>query len=420
MNLLKSNSLQLVLLALVSSLFYNTAHSQVKLGIDQLKTADFRPLWGKRVGLLTHPAGVDHRGITTLKLLHNVPKVRLVALFGPEHGIYGNEKANQPVLDKTDALTGLPVYSLYGKYRKPTPSMLANLDCMVIDLQDIGVRSYTYISCMRLALEACFESGVSVMILDRPNPLSGLLIDGPLLEEKWRSYVGTFPLPYLHGMTIGELAIMAKKEPGWLSIPPQTIRKGALTIIPMKGWQRNFYWPQTGLKWVPTSPYIPSLSAVLGYAMVGLGGQINAFSHGIGTPHPFRLLQYRGKSPHTIQKALTNLKIPGLSFPLRSYKNRRNQTVIAPYVRVDSWKSLRPTQISFAMMLLACRWESPKNPYKVVDQNQAKLYNKHVGSSLWWEQLKQKGENTPLELFLKKWEKEAKNFQQYSKKYWIY
>ena len=420
MNLLKSNSLQLVLLALVSSLFYNTAHSQVKLGIDQLKTADFRPLWGKRVGLLTHPAGVDHRGITTLKLLHNAPKVRLVALFGPEHGIYGNEKANQPVLDKTDALTGLPVYSLYGKYRKPTPSMLANLDCMVIDLQDIGVRSYTYISCMRLALEACFESGVSVMILDRPNPLSGLLIDGPLLEEKWRSYVGTFPLPYLHGMTIGELAIMAKKEPGWLSIPPQTIRKGALTIIPMKGWQRNFYWPQTGLKWVPTSPYIPSLSAVLGYAMVGLGGQINAFSHGIGTPHPFRLLQYRGKSPHTIQKALTNLKIPGLSFPLRSYKNRRNQTVIAPYVRVDSWKSLRPTQISFAMMLLACRWESPKNPYKAVDQNQAKLYNKHVGSSLWWEQLKQKGENTPLELFLKKWEKEAKNFQQYSKKYWIY
>ena len=420
MNLLKSNSLQLVLLALVSSLFYNTAHSQVKLGIDQLKTADFRPLWGKRVGLLTHPAGVDHRGITTLKLLHNAPKVRLVALFGPEHGIYGNEKANQPVLDKTDALTGLPVYSLYGKYRKPTPSMLANLDCMVIDLQDIGVRSYTYISCMRLALEACFESGVSVMILDRPNPLSGLLVDGPLLEEKWRSYVGTFPLPYLHGMTIGELAIMAKKELGWLSIPPKTIRKGALTIIPMEGWQRNFYWPQTGLKWVPTSPYIPSLSAVLGYAMVGLGGQINAFSHGIGTPHPFRLLQYRGKSPHTIQKALTNLKIPGLSFPLRSYKNRKNQTVIAPYVKVDSWKTLRPTQISFAMMLLACRWESPKNPYKAVDQNQARLYNKHVGSSLWWEQLKQKGENTPLELFLKKWEKEAKNFQQYSKKYWIY
>ena len=420
MNLLKSNSLQLVLLALVSSLFYHTAHSQVKLGIDQLKTIDFQPLWGKRVGLLTHPAGVDHRGIATLKILHNASKVRLVALFGPEHGIYGNEKANEPVHDKTDTLTSLPVYSLFGKYRKPTPSMLANLDCMVIDLQDIGVRSYTYISCMRLALEACFESGVSVMILDRPNPLSGLLVDGPLMEEKWRSYVGTFPLPYLHGMTIGELAIMAKKEPGWLSIPSKTIRNGTLTIISMKGWQRNFFWTQTGLKWVPTSPYIPSVSAVLGYAMVGLGGQINAFSHGIGTPHPFRLLQYRGKSPQTLQKALTNLKIPGLSFPLRSYKNRRNQTVVAPYVKVESWKALRPTQISFEMMLQACRWESPKNPYTAVDQNQARLYNKHVGSSFWWEQLQQKGEYTPLEFFLKKWEKEAKNFQQYSKKYWIY
>ena len=151
-------------------------------------------------------------------MLRSTSQVDLVALFGPEHGIYGNEKAAVPVDDKIDAKTGLPVFSLYGKYRKPTPKMLSEIDSIVIDMQDVGVRCYTYISCMRYAMEACFESGVEVVVLDRPNPLGGIKIAGPMIDEKWMSYVGAFPMPFVHGLTIGEIALWSKKTPGILKI----------------------------------------------------------------------------------------------------------------------------------------------------------------------------------------------------------
>ena len=207
----------------------------IYLGIDVLEHNNFRSIAGKHVGLLTHPAGLNRRGESSIDVLRRAPNVGLVALFGPEHGIYGNEKANVPVVDKIDPRTGLPVYSLYGKYRKPTAEMLAGLDALVIDLQDVGVRSYTYVSCMRYAMEACFENGVEVVILDRPNPLGGLKVDGPPLDREWRSYVGAFHVPYVHGLTIAELARIAKHTPGWMETPEQIRKNGKLTVIPMRG-----------------------------------------------------------------------------------------------------------------------------------------------------------------------------------------
>ena len=189
-------------------------HIQAKfsLGVDYLEETKFGILKGKKVGLLTHPAGVNSRGVSTVDVLRRTSQVDLVALFGPEHGIYGNEKAAVPVDDKIDEKTGLPVFSLYGKFRKPTAEMLSKIDCLVIDLQDVGVRCYTYISCMRYAMEACFEEGVKVVILDRPNPLGGLKMAGPMIDEEWMSYVGAFPMPFVHAMTIGEIALWSKKE----------------------------------------------------------------------------------------------------------------------------------------------------------------------------------------------------------------
>ena len=160
---------------------------KVLLGIDVLEKLGFEPLFGKRIGLLTNPAGVNSRGISTVDVLRRARGVNLVALFGPEHGIYGNEKAEVPVLDKIDSRTGLPVFSLYGKYRKPTAQMLGKIDALVIDLQDVGARSYTYASCMLLAMEACFEAGKEVVVLDRPNPLGGLKVDGPMLDMEFKS-----------------------------------------------------------------------------------------------------------------------------------------------------------------------------------------------------------------------------------------
>lgn len=394
-------------------------NARILLGIDHLEQARFAPLQGKRVGLLTHPAGVNRYGKSTIDVLRHAPGVNLVALFGPEHGIYGDEKANQPIEDRIDSRTGLPVYSLYGKYRKPTPEMLKGLDALVIDLQDLGVRSYTYVSCMRLAMEACFEQGVEVIVLDRPNPLGGHKVDGPFLEEQWKSYVGAYRVPYVHGLTIGELALMAKSLPGWLNISEEAHRKGKLTVIPMKGWTRNMLWPDTGLNWVPTSPAIPDLSAAMGYSMTGLGAQLGGFQHGYGTAYPFRLLTYPNKSPEQIKAALDAEHIPGIELKVVDYKDARGKNARGVYVIVTDWQRLRPTEISFHMMRLAARW-SHGNPFADARDSQANLFNKHVGSTEWWKELVKRGENARVEQFINDWATRNEIFRTHSRKFHIY
>lgn len=381
---------------------------RIHLGVDTLEQSGFRAIAGKRVGLLTHPAGVNRNGVSSIDVLRRAQNVKLVALFGPEHGIYGNEKANVPVDDKIDPRTGLPVYSLYGKYRKPSPKMLRGLDALVIDLQDVGVRSYTYVSCMRYAMEACFENGVEVVVLDRPNPLGGLKVDGPPLDRKWRSYVGAFHVPYVHGLTIGELAQVAKYTYGTMEVTNAVRQKGKLSVIKMRGWHRDMLWPQTGLKWVPTSPYIPDLSAVLGYAMTGLGAQIGGFSHGIGTPYPFRLLRFKGKSTAEVQRALIAKQIPGMSFRVLRTQTQSGAPVEGVYVNVSDWSKVRPTEISFYMMQLTAAW-TQGNPFTTAKN--PGLFNKHVGSTAWWNEISQRGAQARTQTFVHTWATQAQAFQ---------
>jgi uncharacterized protein YbbC (DUF1343 family) len=392
--------------------------ARIQLGIDVLAAGGFRELRGKRVGLLTHPAGVNRLGQSTIDVLKQSPQVHLVALFGPEHGIYGNEKANVPVDDKIDPRTGLPVYSLYGKYRRPTPEMLARIDTMVIDLQDIGSRSYTYVSCMRYVIEECFTAGKEVIVLDRPNPLGGLKVDGPPLDEKWMSYVGAFQVPYVHGLTIGELAKMAISKPGVLKIPDSIRRRGRLKVISMSGWRRSMMWSHTGLKWVPTSPAIPDLSAVLGYPMTGLGAQLGSFSHGYGTHLPFRLIQHTGTDPETISKALTARAIRGLSFPVIPFEVKGNPRR-ATYAQVTNWAALRPTELSLHMMALACQW-NPTNPFAAAASSQQGLFNKHVGDERVLNLLIQKGSGLPIQSLLADWDAYCRQFAAQSRAFQLY
>jgi uncharacterized protein YbbC (DUF1343 family) len=406
-----------VLLVTFFSVFTFAQAEPIYLGIDVLEQAGFRALHGKTVGLLTHPAGVNRKGESTIDVLRRANNVRLISLFGPEHGIYGNEKANVPVMDKIDPRTNLPVYSLYGKYRKPNPAMLAGLDALVIDLQDVGVRSYTYVSCMRYAMEACFEMGVEVVILDRPNPLGGLKVDGPPLDREWRSYVGAFHVPYVHGLTIAELARIAKHTPGWMETPDAARKNGKLTIIPMKGWTRDMLWTDTGLRWIPTSPYIPDLSAVLGYAMTGLGAQEGDFSHGIGTRFPFRFLRYKGRSAAEVKSALEARRIPGLGYRVLRTQTAAGATIEGVYVSVNDWQAVRPTELSFHMMQIAAAWSST-NPFQNV-KNPA-LFNKHVGSTVWWNELQQRGQNARVEAFVNQWANQAAQFQRNARPFWIY
>src|SRR6266542_3058018 len=200
-------SLRVVLLAGVLALV-QAAPAQVQLGSEVLAADGFQELQSKRVGLITNPSGVSRKGESTIDLLRRAPGVKLVALFGPEHGIYGDVKAGENIRDKTDPRTGLPVHSLYGATRKPTLPMLKGLDTLIYDLQDTGVRSYTFISTMGLAMEACAEADVQFVVLDRPNPLGGERVEGPMVDDRFRSFVGQWNIPYAYGMTCGELARM--------------------------------------------------------------------------------------------------------------------------------------------------------------------------------------------------------------------
>ena len=409
--------LRLLTISLLGTCALISKADRTYLGIDVLEQSGFRAIAGKRVGLLTHPAGVNRDGVSSIDVLRRSKNVKLVALFGPEHGIYGNEKANVPVDNKIDPRTNLPVYSLYGKYRKPSPEMLRGIDALVIDLQDLGVRSYTYVSCMRYAMEACFENGVEVVVLDRPNPLGVLKVDGPPLDHKWRSYVGAFHVPYVHGFTIAELAQIAKYTSGTMEVNDKVRQKGKLSVIKMRGWRRDMLWPQTGLKWVPTSPYIPDLSAVLGYAMTGLGAQVGGFSHGIGTPYPFRLLRFKGKSALELQQALSAQHIPGLSFRILHTKTQSGAHVEGVYVNVNNWAVVRPTEISFYMMQLTAAW-TPGNPFATA-KNPA-LFNKHVGSTAWWNEISQRGTQARTKDFVRTWTAQAQDFQRSHAQFRLY
>ncbi len=391
---------------------------KVKLGVEVLANMGYKPLLGKKVGLLTHAAGVNSLGVPTYQVFAEEERVQLKAIFSPEHGLFSKEKASQSV--DHSHFQGIPVYSLHGKHRKPTPEMLRGIDLLVVDLQDIGVRSYTYISCLKLCIEACFEQGVEVLILDRPNPLGGRKVSGPIMEKKYNGYLGAFPIPYVYGLTIGELAHMTVKEPGWLSLSSKLKDpKKKLTILPMQGWKRSMLWQNTGLEWTATSPYIQDLPAVLGYATTGLGCQIGGFSHGIGSPYPFRFLSHPKVSPEGLLKKLQALPLRGLNFKILHTHNKQGKPLSGVYIHLHNWKDLDPTALSFYLMPLACEL-SGINVFAAASANDKEMFNKHVGCSRLWENLVKSGKHTDIPALERAWKKQNQSFQERSQQYYLY
>ncbi len=282
----------------------------VRTGIDVMRADGFKLLQGKRVGLITNPTGVTGDLQSTADVLYAAKDVKLVALYGPEHGIRGDIFAGDHVEDSKDAKTGLPVYSLYGKTRKATPEMLKGVDVLVYDVQDIGCRSYTFISSMALAMETAAENKVSVVVLDRPDPLGGQRIEGRPLDLKFKSFVGQLPIPYLYGMTCGELAQMINDE-GWLAGGV----KCDLTVVRMRGWSRGMRFGETGLAWVPTSPHVPRADSAMYYAATGIMGELQVLSEGVGYTLPFELSGAAFvKQPDAFAQALNDRGLPGVRF----------------------------------------------------------------------------------------------------------
>jgi uncharacterized protein YbbC (DUF1343 family) len=286
-----------------------SARAEVLLGNEVLAAHGFQELRHKRVGLITNPSGVNRRLESTVDVLRAAREVRLAALFGAEHGVYGDIPAGQEFTNRVDRRTGLPVFSLYGPgaTRKPTRAMLKGLDALVYDVQDTGCRAYTFISTLGLAMEACGEAGLEFVVLDRPNPLGGERVEGPMLEPSFRSFVGRWEIPYVYGLTCGELARMINGE-RWISNTCQ------LRVVPLEGWRRTMVWRDTGLPWRPTSPHVPHDQSPLYQVATGMLGEIGGLSTGIGYTLPFQCVAAPGWDPDRFCKLLNGYHLPGVRF----------------------------------------------------------------------------------------------------------
>ncbi len=282
------------------------AHAVIS-GAERLDAERFAPLVGKRVGLIAnHTARVGDMHLADL--LSKAPDVRLAAIFAPEHGFRGSAEAGAELSDSIDAKTGVPIYSLYGAAKAPTAAMLRNIDVLVFDIQDVGARFYTYISTMGLAMRAAAAAKIPFLVLDRPNPLGGEYVAGFVLEPQLRSFVGQYPIPIVHGMTVGELAQMIKGE-GWL----EGLKDLDLRVVKMQGWQRSMRWPQTRRTWVATSPNIPNFASALVYPGMGIVGETEV-SEGRGTPSPFCVFAAPWLDAAQTMARLNALGLPGVAF----------------------------------------------------------------------------------------------------------
>jgi uncharacterized protein YbbC (DUF1343 family)/CubicO group peptidase (beta-lactamase class C family) len=288
-------------------------NGKVRTGIDVLEEEKFAALAGRRVGIITNQTGLDAQGLRTIDLLYRAPGVKLVALFSPEHGLQG--KADERVGSGTDPTTGLPVYSLYGEEERPTDRMLEGVDALVFDIQDAGVRFYTYITTLGYALEAAAKKGIEFYVLDRPNPINGAQVQGPILDPDLRSFVGYFPLPVRHGMTVGELAEMFNHEN----------HLGAkLHVIRMSGWERTDWFDETGLPWVNPSPNLRNLMEEALYPGVAMVEGANV-SVGRGTDTPFELLGAPWIDGRTLAAYLNSRAIQGVRFLPADFTPKSNR-----------------------------------------------------------------------------------------------
>lgn len=287
----------------------------VRTGARVLADDGFAALRGKRVGLIanaTSRVGEAHLA----DLLHAAPGVTLQRLFAPEHGIRGTEDAGAVVATETDPSTGVVVHSLHGDTLRPTPAMLADLDVLVFDVQDVGTRFYTYISTLGLAMQSAAEAGIPFMVLDRPNPLGGALVEGFALEMENASFIGMYPIPATHGMTVGEVARLLKGERLLDGLEPLD-----LTVVPVEGWRRDMMWPETGLPWIPPSPNIPDFATAVIYPGACFFGSVEG-NEGRGTREPFILQGTVWADPEALAADLNARGLPGVRFEPAVYVPR--------------------------------------------------------------------------------------------------
>ena len=401
--------------------FAKSRNSAVKTGIEVLREKNFEGLVGKKVGLVTNPSSVDSHLNSTVDILFNAPGVELVALYGPEHGVRGDVYAGDKINDSVDAATGLPVYSIYGATRKPTPEMLEGVEVMVYDIQDVGARSYTFISSLGLVMEACAEKGIEVMVLDRPNPLGGNKIEGCNVEPGFFSFVSQYPIPYIYGLTVGELAVMINEEGmNRGQKGDQEPVKCKLTVVPMEGWTRDMLYENTGLPWVLPSPNIPFKDSPVYYVSSGICGELYGFMNiGVGYTLPFQVFGALWLEPEALKAKLESYDIPGVSFRTIWYKpfsgNLKGQLVKGLQFFYTDYENARLTELQFMVMQAVAELYPDKKPFEIISGYG--LFDKVCGTDFIRTEFSKRYLFDDIKDY---WRKDEDTFRALSQKYYMY
>lgn len=400
--------------AVVFALPFVTSAQNIKTGLEVLKESNFKILEGKRVGLITNPTGFDNSLKSTIDVLHEAPNVQLVALFGPEHGVRGDVHAGDKVDNMTDPKTGLPVFSLYGKTRKATPEMLKGIDVLVYDIQDIGSRSFTYISTMGLAMEAASENNIEFVVLDRPNPLGGVKIEGNLVEDGFISFVSQFKIPYIYGLTCGELAVMLNEE--------NMLGKSCkLSVVKMEGWRRDMTFEETGLQWVPSSPHIPQPISAIAYPISGILGELGYMSIGVGYTIPFQMFAAEWVEAERLAERLNSYKLPGLAFrPMHLkpfYAVGVGKNLQGVQVHVMDYKLAALSDVQFLVMQAVAELWPEKAVFANANEGRYRMFDQVSGS----DQIRIRfSKRHKFEDIKEYWYKDIESFRKLSQKYYLY
>lgn len=392
------------------------AMGHVKPGVEVMRDGGFAALQGKRVGLITNPTGIDNDLKPTIDILNEAPGVKLVGLYSPEHGVRGDVHAGDKVDTYVDPSTGVTVYSIFGKTHKPTPEMLKDVDVLVYDIQDIGCRSYTFISTMGKAMEACAEQGKEFMVLDRPNPIGGNKVEGNLVEDSCVSFVSQYPIPYLYGLTPGEFALYLNDE----ILAPQG-KKCKLTVVPMDGWKRDMDFRQTEMPWVLPSPHIPTPEAAVHYPMSGILGELYCMSIGVGYTEPFKIFAAEWINADSLTTALNGLQLPGLKWrpihikPFYSTGQGKNLQGVEVYVTDIEAAPLSLTQ--FYVMQELARLYPDHKVFELGDPKRHSMFDKVTGSK---EIRRRFTKNYQVADIIDYWNKDVEPFKAASQKYYLY
>jgi uncharacterized protein YbbC (DUF1343 family) len=406
----------LILFLLTFLPFSYSQTPKVKTGIEVLRNNHFKILAGKRVGLITNPTGVDSKLVSTIDILFHAENVKLTALYGPEHGVRGDYSGGDTVKSYIDKETGLPVYSLYGKTRKPTPDMLKDIDVLVYDIQDIGCRSYTFISTMGKAMEAAAENNIPFVVLDRPNPLGGKKVEGNLVEDGFQTFVSQYKIPYVYGLTCGELAIMLNEE-GML----KDGEKCHLTVVHMKGWKRRMSFKQTGLPWVLTSPHIPHYNTPEYYVASGIMGELGTLSEGVGYTLPFEIFAAEWINADSIAGKMNSLGLKGVLFRPINFKpfygGEKDKELHGVEIHLTDFRKVNLTSLQFLFMQVQTEMYPDKNPFTMASKDRIKFFDNVCGTSKVRELFSKNMKYDDVKEFLNK---DVKSFKTLSKKYYFY